>query len=275
MIVSDLCEYLDGLRVVGPYPEPTVDTIKAGDPSTEVRGIAVGWMSYTWAIEEAIASGCNVFVTHEPTYFDHYDDNPELDALPGVRAKRAFIEETGIVILRCHDVWDQLPEMGIGDSWGRWLGLTDPVAGDRFLRVYRVTPRSALDFARQVARRVAPLGQDTVHLAGPADRIVERIVTGTGAITPFPEMLIRFDADLAVTTDDGTHYWRDAGLAIDLGRPVIVVHHPVSEEPGVASLARHLSSAFPGLPVRHIEQSCMYREVRATDELAQRERREG
>ena len=26
----------------------TVDTFKAGDPEAEIKGIAVGWMSYTW-----------------------------------------------------------------------------------------------------------------------------------------------------------------------------------------------------------------------------------
>lgn len=273
--VAELQQYLDALRVVGPYPEPTVDTVKAGDPNTRIRGIAVGWMAYTWALRAALDLGCNVFVTHEPTYFDHHDHDPLIETLPGVRDKRAFIEASGIVVLRCHDVWDQYPGTGIGDSWGEWLGLGDAIDGDRFLRVYEVAPRTAHQLATEVAARLAPLGQSSVNLAGPGETVVTRVGIGTGAISPFPDMLARFDVDVAITTDDGTHYWRDAGLAIDLGRPLIVVHHAVSEEPGVASLADHLANALPDVPVHHVRQGCMYRVVTSDEwDPAQEGRRE-
>lgn len=261
MRARELAAYLETLRVAGPYPEPTVDTFKAGDPATEVLGVAVGWMSYTWALEEALANGCNLFVTHEPTYFDHYDANPEMFELDGVVAKRRFIEESGLVVLRCHDVWDQYPTEGIGASWGDALKLGEPEEIDQFVRIYRIPPVTAEKLAERIASSLAPMGQPGVQLAGPPDRVVSRLGIGTGAISPFPEMLRRHDVDCAVTTDDGTHYWRDCGLAIDLGVPLIVVHHAVSEEPGVARLASHLRTRFPGLLVHHVSQPCMFRHI--------------
>jgi putative NIF3 family GTP cyclohydrolase 1 type 2 len=261
MKASELHDYLDTLRTAGPYPEPTVDTFKAGDPDVEIRGIAVGWMAYTWSLRRAIELGCNLFITHEPTYFDHYDANPEVFELPGAPEKRTFIEASGLTILRCHDVWDQVPGVGVGDAWGTLLGFENPVDGDQFLRVYEIPPVTAEALASRIADRLAPMGMPGVHLGGPGDAVITRIVTGTGAITPFPDMIRRFGANGAVTTDDGTHYWRDCGIAIDLGIPIIVAHHAVSEEPGVANLARHLRSRFPDIPVHHIAQSCMYRLV--------------
>lgn len=240
----------------------TVDTFKSGDPDAEVRGIAVGWMSYTWALQRALDLGCNVFVTHEPTYYDHRDSNDMMLALPAVQEKRHFIEKNGLVILRCHDLWDQYPGIGIPDSWGTWLGLGQAVGGEGYYRVYDVSGRTAHEMARQVAARVAPFGQNAVQLIGPADRAVTRSCVGTGAITPFQHMLT-LGADLLICTDDGFTYWRDAAYAIDMGISVIVVNHAVSEEAGLMNLASHLSHQFPDIPVQHIPQRCMYQLVSA------------
>jgi hypothetical protein len=238
--------------------ENTVDTFKAGDPQAEVRGIAVGWMSYRWALEKALALGCNTFVTHEPTYYTHHDDDPRFFRLDAARAKRQFIEENELVILRCHDLWDQVPEVGIPDSWAGWLGLGEAIAGEGYFRAYDVTGRTAGEVARQVAARTRPFGQPAVQLIGRPEAPVTRVAIGTGAITPFLSFVIDLKADLAICTDDGIRYWQDGGYAIDTGIPLIVVHHAVSEEAGMINLARTLNAAFPEVPVHHIPQRCMY-----------------
>src|SRR5512146_695111 len=102
MKVDELQAFLRSLNGGWLNPGDTVDTFKAGDPQAEVRAIAVGWMSYRWALQRALDLGCNVFITHEPTYYDHHDNQPKIFSLPGVRQKQQWIEESGIVILRCH-----------------------------------------------------------------------------------------------------------------------------------------------------------------------------
>jgi putative NIF3 family GTP cyclohydrolase 1 type 2 len=263
MKASDLQTYLRSLNGGWMNLDATVDTFKAGQPDADVRGIAVGWMSYTWALRRAIELGCNLFVTHEPTYYNHLDDDPRIFDLPGTREKRRFIEENELVILRCHDLWDQAPDIGIPDSWGAWLGFDAAIAGEGYFRVYDVAGRTAAEVARQVARRVAPLGQPAVELIGPPDAPVSRVCIGTGAITPFLKFIRAYQVDLAICTDDGIAQWRDGGYAIDMGVPIIVANHAVSEEAGVASLARRIQQAFPEVPVRHIPQRCMYTLVHA------------
>jgi len=258
MKAAEIERHLRSLRGSGPYPDPDVDTFKSGGPETEVTGIAVGWMSYTWALEKALALGCSLFVTHEPTYYDHLDADPEVFRLPGVRAKRDFIESSGLAILRCHDLWDLIPEVGIPDAWGRFLDLGDPVRAARYLRAYTLEPQSASEFGATLARRVAPLGQPGVQLFGPGEQQIASVALGTGAITPVLEMLAELEVDAVIATDDGIDTWRDGALAIDLGIPIFVVNHPVSELAGVESLAAHLKAAFPQIPVHHIPQKCMY-----------------
>ncbi len=239
----------------------TVDTFKAGDPETPVKGIAVAWMSYTSSLKRASELGCNLFVTHEPTYYDHRDRNQEIFRFETARAKREFIEKSGIVILRCHDMWDQYPKLGIPDAWASALGFTTPVAGSGFFRVFDVSGRTALDVARQVAEHTKAMGQDAVQLIGSGDTKVHRVAIGCGAITPLLRFIEEFKADLAICTDDGFTYWQDGAFAIDSGTPVILVNHPVAEVPGLKMLAEHLKQKFPGIPVHPIVQSCMYKLV--------------
>jgi putative NIF3 family GTP cyclohydrolase 1 type 2 len=241
----------------------TVDTFKAGDPETVVKGIAVGWMSYSWALRRAAELNCNLFVTHEPTYYDHFDRKTRVLDLENVRAKRDFIEGSGMVILRCHDMWDQYPKQGIPDAWAQALGFSEPVAGSGFFRVFDVSGQTALDVARQVARRTKSFGQEAVQLIGPAQAKVHRLAIGCGAITPFQRFLQELKADMAICADDGFTYWRDGALAIDIGIPVVIVNHPVAEEPALKLLAQHLKQRYPNVPVYAIPQKCMYRIVTA------------
>ena len=187
MIAQDVQDYLQSLAGPWQYPADTVDNYKAGNPQAAVRGIAVGWMSYTWALQRALDLDCNVFVTHEPTYYNHRDDDPAIFRFPGVGEKRRFIEENNLVIIRCHDLWDQIPDIGIPDSWGNLLGLGKAVDGDLHIRIYETDGLRAGDLARQVARATAAYGQPGVQLIGSLDRLVHRVSIGTGAITPYLE----------------------------------------------------------------------------------------
>lgn len=256
--VHDYLKSLDGGWVDW---EKSVDTFKAGSPETVVRGIAVGWMSYTEALKAALDRGCNLFITHEPTYYNHRDNDPKIFRFPGARAKRDFIEQSGIAIIRCHDVWDQYPEIGIPRSWGKLLQLGPPIGGEGYYYLFDGGGRPAIEVARQIAVRTADLGQPGVHFIGETDRPVRRLAVGTGAITPMFHFIETLGADMALCVDDDFTYWRDGAFAVDTGFPVVVVHHPVAEEYGMKLLADHLRSRFPGTPVHHIPQRCMYRLV--------------
>ncbi len=241
--------------------ESTVDTFKSGSPEAKVKGIAVAWMSYTFALEKALALGCNLFITHEPTYFNHRDNDPEIFRFPAVKAKREFIEKSGLVIVRCHDVWDQYPKIGVPTGWGKLLELGEPIDGAGYYYVYNGNGKKAGDLARQIAARTAGMGQPGVLFIGPEEKRVNRIVLGTGAITPMFHFIEKLAADMAICTDDDFTCWRDGAYAIDAGFPVAVVNHPVSEEYSMKLLAEHLSQKYPQVPVHHIPERCMYKLV--------------
>jgi putative NIF3 family GTP cyclohydrolase 1 type 2 len=254
-VIQDHLQQLNGGWV---NPKKTVDRVIAGDPNAQLKGIAVSWMSYMGALKRAVELGCNLFITHEPTFYSHTDDDPESLSLLAAKQKQEFIRRNHLTVLRCHDLWDQYPELGIPDAWAKMLGFGPPLSGSGYYRLLDVGDLTAGDVARQVAGKVAVLGQQAVQLIGDPDRVVQRMIIGTGAITPFRHYL-GSSADIYLCTDDGFSYWRDGALAIDMGVPVIVVHHQVAEEHGMQLLAAHLEQRFRAVPVYHIAQKCMYR----------------
>ena len=104
MNAEDIRKYLKTMDDGWVNWENTVDTFKSGDPKSEVRGIAVGWMGYTWALQKALDLGCNMFITHEPTYYNHYDTDQDVFRYETVVAKRKMIEESGLAELRLFKV---------------------------------------------------------------------------------------------------------------------------------------------------------------------------
>ncbi len=160
MRAKDLQAYFRSLNGGWMNLNQTVDTFKSGSPDVEVKGIAVSWMSTREALVQASELGCNIFVTHEPTYYNHRDDpNDRIFKFAGAQEKREFVEAGGITIIRCHDLWDQVPEIGIPDAWGGALGFGRAVAGEGYYRVYDVGGRTAGDVARQVAERTQTLAK--------------------------------------------------------------------------------------------------------------------
>ncbi len=62
-----------------PWRSQTVDTFKAGDPDTRVTGVATTMMATFDVLERAAASGKNLIITHEPTFYGHLDQTGDLE----------------------------------------------------------------------------------------------------------------------------------------------------------------------------------------------------
>lgn len=225
----------------------TVDTVKAGDPDREVKKAGVCWFAAMDTLRAAVEAGCDLLICHEPVFWSH--DAAETlwrDKAPGL-AKSRFVEETGLVILRAHDTWDQWPEIGIRDSWAAHLGLTDRISastGHGYHAMYAVSTQPLRSFAQHVADRVRTLGEDSVQVMGDPDRVVRRAAIGVGCIGPDKE-LVEAGADALIVCYDGAPYWAVRERLYELGAAVVTVEHGTSEMPGLESLYRHLAATFP------------------------------
>jgi putative NIF3 family GTP cyclohydrolase 1 type 2 len=259
------------MRALGTWVrwDQTVDTFKAGDPDVPVRGIAVAWQSQWPTLKAAHAAGCNLFITHEPTFYVHRDDDPGPYQDARLDAKRAWLEQTGMVVYRCHDVWDVVPQHGVRDSWARGLGLEGPPLAEddrRYYGLYRVPTQPLRALAGALAGRVRDVGQAHVQLVGDGARSITHLAIGTGAACRVPAMAALRTPDGAapdalLVTDDGMRFWADGSWAIDRDLPLLVVNHATAEEWGMRSLAAYLRAHFPGVPVEHFPQGCLYHTI--------------
>jgi putative NIF3 family GTP cyclohydrolase 1 type 2 len=261
--------------------EFTVDQFLAGDPESDVTGIAVSWMPTFSNLKTALDAKCNLFVTHEPLFTLVLDkegkiiggsilSDPHIGAETAYSfdqndvwvKKKKWLDETGIVVYRCHDFWDDFPEIGIHGAWANWLGLTEkPVAAKMFYEVHEVGNVTLSDLAEKILQRVKTLGQDVVHVVGDLNKKVSRLAIGTGAITDYHEMY-NMGADVLLITDDGTNLWHAGQWALDSNIPLIIVNHSTSEEPGMRTLARYIQDEFPKVPVKEIPVGCIYKTVK-------------
>lgn len=233
--------------------EHTVDTIKAGDPMKEIGVVGVGWMATMESLREAQAKGCDLFITHEPTFWEHSPgEMTNRLSEPGL-SKQRFLDETGLVVLRVHDIWDSWPQIGIREAWARGLGLTQLVGEDEtgWHGLYAVEPTTLRQFAQQMASRVAPLGQDSLSVMGDPQRPVSRVAVGVGCLGPDKDM-VDMGADVLVVCYDGAAYWRARQRLHELGAAIITVEHGTSEIWGMESLASYLREVFPQLTVHDI-----------------------
>ena len=236
-------------------PATTVDRIIIGDANKNIGKLLVVWQPSLEAVTYAAAGGYDAIMTHEPTFYFHKDELACVDALPDASArkqtalkKRRIIEDAGLTVIRNHDVWDRFPHIGIPYAWAKRLGLPDEPSATIFSEMqhqYAVAPITAAAFAARMAERLkTPPGQ--VQLFGDGGKVITSVGIGTGCcckIDRFAEM----GCDAAIVCDDGTSYWSDLSLAIDMGMPVIRVFHATSEDDGIRRLAEYLRQHFPAM----------------------------
>ncbi|MDD4108123.1 MAG: Nif3-like dinuclear metal center hexameric protein, partial [Prolixibacteraceae bacterium] len=239
----------------------TTDTFKCGDPAKPVRKIAVAWKASWSALREAVDRGADMFISHESVCVNARNGSPEPEvvfALPSEKSKFEWLEKTGLVVYRCHDVWDRFPGTGIRDTWQKGLDIGDKIVVDEYpYYVTEVELVTVRELARHVLKQIQPLRQNGVMMSGDPDKKVSRIGTGTGQ-NPNAVNLWNLGADVGIMTDDGYLHVRIGVHANELDFPVIIVNHGVAEEWGIMNLAKYIKQAFLSVEVFHIPQFCPY-----------------
>ncbi|MBN1224183.1 MAG: Nif3-like dinuclear metal center hexameric protein [Candidatus Aminicenantes bacterium] len=259
------------LRSLCPVSEPTVDRIVIGDPETVVTKMGTCWMPYWKTLQRAVNQGINTLVTHEPAFYstwglereeDLYWEKPEVAKqayLDLIQKKKQWITKQGLVIVRCHDVMDKVPEFGMPFALGEALGFTkeDIIRSRTYYNVYGISPTPALKAAETIAARLKASGQPGVAFYGDRERIVQSIGVGTGCNCD-PVRYLDLKPDLFLAIDDKVKTWIQTTYAEDTGHPLVVINHGTSEEFGMRLLNARLRTVFPDYEILHLDQGCSY-----------------
>jgi hypothetical protein len=78
-------------------------------------------------LERAAAAAHNLIITHEPTFYSHFDTTEGLQKNPTYRLKANYIRDHQLVVFRFHDHWHSMTPDGISPGMERELGWTNNV----------------------------------------------------------------------------------------------------------------------------------------------------
>jgi len=233
-------------------PSNTVDTIKAGEPSTPVRGIATTFLDTMDVLREADRRGANLVITHEPTFYNHLDDTAFFADDPVYREKLAFIQQHHMVVFRLHDAIHLASPDHIATGFLQELGWQSYMVGGNPLLV-AIPKTTLLKLSRDLA---AKLDARTLRVVGDPNLEVTHVAIRLGAAGMQKQVTaLRGDIEVLLAGESAewetVEYVRDASTQ-GRHKALILMGHEVSEEAGMKQCAENLRPLFPNLPVLHI-----------------------
>jgi putative NIF3 family GTP cyclohydrolase 1 type 2 len=241
----------------------SVDTVKAGDPSTVATGIVTTSMATLAVLQQAVKAGANIVITAEPTFYARADvptppagrGAPNAVAAPPDRvftAKNEFITRNKLVVFRLSDHWRQRrPDpfvQGIADvlRWSKYQSAGDP---QRF-EIPALTLETLASNMKSALR-----SRGGIRVIGDPRAMVQRIglLPGTTPIQAALKMLPTVDVIVAgeVREWESVEYARDNVFAGEK-KGLVLVGRVVSEEPGMEACANWLKTVISDVPIRHL-----------------------
>ena len=239
-----------------PWQAETVDTFKAGSPDEPVTGVALTMMATMDVLERAAASGKNLVITHEPTFYNHLDKLdvlPEKEKDPVLAAKLKFIAEHHLVVWRFHDHWHRRAPDGIEAGMARTLGWEkqqDPENQYLFAVPETTLQLLAADLKKKLDIHVLRVVGDP-HL-----KIKKAaLVPGASGFQKETLALERNDVDVLVTGEprewETVEYVADA-MAQGKHKGLIILSHIPSEQGGMEECTRWLKTFVIEVPVEFV-----------------------
>ena len=241
-------------KIGADWKAETLDTFKAGDPATPVKGIVTTSMATMPVLRQAIKAGANLVITCEPTFYSKSDaatppagrrGGPVPPPDPVFTAKNEFIKNNGLVIWRFSDHWRQRKPDPLA------IGLTDAFGWSRFRAAddaSRVTiPGVSLDaLASNLKKKLNARGG--IRVVGDPKLKVQKIglLPGTTPIQAALQLLPSVDAVIAgeVREWESVEYVHDKVTAGEK-KGLILLGRVVSEDPGMKVCAQWVQPIVP------------------------------
>ena len=234
-------------------PSDTVDTLKAGDPETVVTGVATTFMDTYAVLEQAVADGKNLIITHEPTFYNHRDETTVLAGDAVQAQKLEYIRQHHLVVYRFHDTWHMRQPDGILEGvmgefgWKPYQSRVDP-------NLFTIPPITVAQLAASLRSKA---GSRTIRIVGDAKMTVTKVglLPGAAGLKEQVKMLESDDVQVLVAGEsaewEGVEYAQDAA-AEGRHKALILLGHEISEEAGMQYCADWLKGVLPGLPIEYI-----------------------
>lgn len=249
--VSDVLDRIKA-NVTCDWKSQTVDNLKSGSLDDEVTGIATTFMATVDVMKKAHAQGINMIITHEPTFYNHFDNLTPLKNDPVQEAKLKLIEEYGLIVFRYHDHMHATSPDGINQGWIDDLGWE--ALGNSAEMVFDIEDVPLSSLSHTLSEHFK---STTIRVIGGPDQIIDHVgvVPGSwGSLKQIEWMNIQ-EVDALIVGEsrewETVEYARDLN-ALGMNKGLIVLGHADSEEPGMAYCASWLKGFINEVPIKHL-----------------------
>jgi putative NIF3 family GTP cyclohydrolase 1 type 2 len=225
---------------------PSTDGIKAGDAETLVTGVATTVAATADVLRRAAASGRNLIVTQEPTFYTAADDGGAAVNDPVLALKKGLIDERHVVVWRFSEHWNARRPSESVTALANALGWSAYRQADGE-GLYKI-PETHLDALLQHVRTRLHL-RGGMRWLGPSDLPVRTVLLSPGT-TDLPTTVARMPrADVIIAGEP--REWEAVPYVLDT-RPrkaLIAVGRIASLEPSAAACAAWIRSFTSDVPV--------------------------
>ena len=249
-------------QVTCTWAEKTVDTFKAGDPKCELKGIAVCMFVDMYVLREAVKKGCNMVITHEPAFYNHWDETAGFSADPVYLEKRKFIDDNKLVIFRFHDHIHATKPDGISAGMIEKTGLK-PWSVNGSLTFFKLPEKTVEAFAGEMK---AVFGLDRIRIIGNPEMKFSQLAFMAGAPggQNHIQMLRNENVDVVLGGEapewETYMYVKDA-TALGKKKAVIFLGHVKSEEAGMEYCADWLKGFVKDIPIHFFANKENYKDI--------------
>ena len=201
-----------------------------GDPAQEVHGVHFAMDLTQPVIDEAIAQGADLIVTHHPIMFSPIQRLVATDYEGRLILRLA---RHGISMIAAHTNLDQAPG-GVNDSLARAIGLED-ITGEGYIRMGKL-PRP-MD-AQELAQHIGQALNTVVRVMGSGENIT-RVAMCSGGGSDEWRAARGMGAQAFLSGEIKHHHALEAA---DSGLVCLEAGHHATEEPGIFALAHALQN---------------------------------
>jgi putative NIF3 family GTP cyclohydrolase 1 type 2 len=247
-----------------PWQADTIDGVKAGDPSMEVKGIATTAMATMDVLNRAVQQKANLVITAEPVFFGRLDGQaPPANAPGGGRgqaglspedpiylAKKEFVRKNGLTVFRFTDHWRARKPDPFATGIAQLMAWTKYQAGGDASR-YEIRAITIGELADELAKRMK--ARAGIRVVGDAQTRVRRIALLPGVSALAATVALLPDCDLVVAGE--TREWESVEYAQDTvsagqKKGLIMLGRAMSQDPGMNVCAGWLKELVPEATVR-------------------------
>jgi putative NIF3 family GTP cyclohydrolase 1 type 2 len=239
-----------------------VDTVKQGDAGRILKGITTTFLATCDVIRKSAESGRNLVISHEPIFYNHLDETDWLKDDPVYAEKKKLIDDTGVLVWRCHDVVHSMKPDPIQAGMRKKLGW-EKYADPALQNLYHLPKTTLSGLADEMK---TTFGIRALRSLGDPDMPCEKVAFSIGAPGGHSQirLLKQTDADVLVCGEihewETSEYIRDAGLQ-GSRKGLLLIGHANSEEAGMEYFSGMLAGILPGIPLVHIPAGDPFRSI--------------